>query len=163
MGNNNNKISFGQPKIVVAKTEQNKTETASEIIEAENETDESEEGMDEGEETQPFTVVRVSSSVSQIRPNVQQISRNVSTTSKPSKDVVPTLSFGGPKPTKTPQITTTTTPSTTSKPPKSRGRPPFLRPIAKFTDIKISALENIGKKKQNKQNNNAPVDDTDKD
>ena len=54
------------------------------------------------------------------------------------------------------------TPSTTSKPPKSRGRPPFLRPIAKFTDIKISALENIGKKK-NKQNNNAPVDDTDKD
>ena len=55
------------------------------------------------------------------------------------------------------------TPSTTSKPPKSRGRPPFLRPIAKFTDIKISALENIGKKKQNKQNNNAPVDDTDKD
>ena len=55
------------------------------------------------------------------------------------------------------------TQSTTSKPPKSRGRPPFLRPIAKFTDIKISALENIGKKKQNKQNNNAPVDDTDKD
>ena len=55
------------------------------------------------------------------------------------------------------------TTSTTSKPPKSRGRPPFLRPIAKFTDIKISALENIGKKKQNKQNNNAPVDDTDKD
>ena len=54
------------------------------------------------------------------------------------------------------------TSSTTSKPPKSRGRPPFLRPIAKFTDIKISALENIGKKK-NKQNNNAPVDDTDKD
>ena len=65
--NNNNKISFGQPKIVVvAKTEQNKTEKASEIIEAENETDESEEGTDEGEETQPFTVVRVSSSVSQV-------------------------------------------------------------------------------------------------
>ena len=64
--NSNNKISFGQPKIVVAKTEQNKTETASEIIEAENETDESEEGTDEGEETQPFTVVRVSSSVSQV-------------------------------------------------------------------------------------------------
>ena len=65
---NNNKISFGQPKItVVAKTEkQNKTETASEIIEAENETDESEEGTDEGDETQPFTVVRVSSSVSQV-------------------------------------------------------------------------------------------------
>ena len=68
--NNNNKISFGQPKIVVAKTEQNKTETASEIIEAENETEESEEGTDEGEETQPFTVVRVSSSVSQVsRPH----------------------------------------------------------------------------------------------
>ena len=64
--NNNNKISFGQPKIVVAKTEENKTEKASEIFEAENETEESEEGTDEGEETQPFTVVRVSSSVSQV-------------------------------------------------------------------------------------------------
>ena len=50
--------------------------------------------------------------------------------------------------------------TTTLKPPK-RARPPFLRPIAKFTDIKIPALENIGKKQQN---NNAPVDDiTDKD
>ena len=94
----------------------------------------------------PFTVVRISSSVSQVRKNNQnsepeeeQEEEIDTTTQQPATERSPTTISGED---------TTILPTPKPKPTKgSKGRPPFLRPLAKFPDIRIPGLDRLNKLK----------------
>ena len=88
-------------------------------------TNEDKEDEEDEKETLPFTVVRVSSTVSHVRPTIELQSESAEDT---------TVATATTTPESTPSNSTTTTT-------KKGSRPPFLKPLTKFPDIKIPGLE----------------------